>query len=109
MTTQIAMPQSGTLPKVKGPEMNDRDFINDILAMEKYLSMAYGIGLNEMQNPELHRDVQAVLNDVHEAQFQCFETMFGQGWYKMKAADQAEVGQTHKQFDNYRTQFPDFS
>ncbi|CAH0121619.1 MULTISPECIES: spore coat protein [unclassified Paenibacillus] len=109
MATQIAMPQSGQLPQVKGPEMNDRDLINDLLAQEKYLCSGYSVGLNEMQNPKLHEAVQGILNDTHTCQFQLFDMMFQKGWYKMKAADQQEIAQAHKQFTDYKTQFPTFT
>jgi spore coat protein CotF len=108
LTTQIAMPSSGQLPKVKGPEMNDRDLVNDMLSFEKYLSAGYNVGLNEAQNPALHQQIQLILNDTHQCQFEMFNLMFEHGWYKMKAADQQEVGQAYTQFSNYRTQFPSF-
>jgi spore coat protein CotF len=103
------MPSTGQLPKVKGPEMNDRDFINDILSLEKYLTNGYNVGLNEMQNPKLHQDVQQILIQSHTNQWGAFNLMFQKGWYKMKAADSMEVNNTHTQFNNYKTQFPNFS
>lgn len=108
MPTQIAMPQTGQLPKVKGPEMNDRDRVNDILSYEKYLTTGYNTGLNEMQNPQLRQVIGSILNDAHQTQFQLFDAMFQKGWYKMKAAEQQEVSQAHTQFNNYKTQFPAF-
>lgn len=108
MATQIAMPQTGQLPKVKGPQMNERDYVNDILAYEKYLSTGYTVGLNEMQNPKLHQDVHNILNDVHQGQSDLFNLMFQKGWYKMKAADQQEISQAYTQFSKYKTQFPAF-
>jgi spore coat protein CotF len=108
MTTQIAAPSSGLLPQVKGPEMNDRDYVNDMLSFEKYMSNGYNVGLNEAQNPKLHMEIQNILNDVHRCQFDLFNLMFQNGWYKMKAADKQEVSQAHTQFSNYKTQFPVF-
>jgi spore coat protein CotF len=108
MSMQIAMPQTGQLPQVKGPEMNDRDRINDILSFEKYMTVGYTVGLNEMQNPKLHQTVSSILNDTQQCQFQIFNTMFDKGWYKMKAADAQEMGQVYTQFNNYKTQFPTF-
>jgi hypothetical protein len=35
MATEIAVKQTGQLPQVKGPEMNDRDRINDVLSSVK--------------------------------------------------------------------------
>lgn len=109
MKMTIARPPSGQLPEVKGPEMNDRDFVNDLLAYEKYLTSGYNTGLFETQNPQLRRTVQDILNDVHKSQSELFELMFQRGWYKMDAAEAEQIGKTHQQFSNYRSQFPDFS
>jgi spore coat protein CotF len=109
MATQIAVPQSGQLPQVKGPEFNDRDRINDILSYEKYLTSGYSTGLNEMQNPQLRQKIGAILQDAHLAQFQLFDLMFQKGWYKMKAAETQEITQAHQQFTDYKTQFPAFT
>lgn len=107
-STVIAKPSTGQLPTVKGPEMNDRDRVNDILSMQKYLSNGYNVGLYETQHPQLRETVQRILNETHDNQHQLFNLMFEKGWYKMKMADAAEIGQTHQQFSNYRTQFPTF-
>ncbi len=108
MAVEIAMPQTGQLPQVKGPEMNERDWLNDILSSEKYLSDGYNTGLNEMQCPKLHADVQKILNDTHQNQWDAFNLMFRKGWYKMKAAEQQEIMQAKTQFEGYRSQFPPF-
>jgi spore coat protein CotF len=108
MATEIAVKQTGQLPQVKGPEMNDRDRINDVLSSVKQMTVGYTIGLNEMQNPKLHQDIQNILNDTHLMQKQIFDAMFQKGWYKMKAADQQEITQAHTQFNNYHSQFPQF-
>jgi spore coat protein CotF len=106
MSARIAQPQSGQLPQAKGPEMNDRDRLNEVLNYEKYLSFGYNTGLNEMQNPDLHRDVEQILHDVHALQFQLFEEMFKHGWYKMTAADAQEIAKAYQQFNGYHAQFP---
>lgn len=104
----IAMPKSPQEPQVKGPEMNDRDRVNDLLAMEKYLTSAYNTALNEMQNPKVHQTIQRILNDVHQIQFQVFDQMWQKGWYKIKASNPQEVQQAYQQFSNYKTQIPSF-
>ncbi|MFE5319724.1 spore coat protein [Paenibacillus sp. NPDC056579] len=108
-TMEIAKSQSGELPQVKGPQMNDRDRINDILSMQKYLSSGFNTGINEVQNPELRKTVASILQAQHEAQWQLFNLMFEKGWYKMKAADKQEISQAQQQFSGYSTQFPSFS
>jgi spore coat protein CotF len=106
MPTTIEMPQTGQLPQVKGPEFNDRDLINDILAYEKYMANGFSVGLNEMQMPKLHQAVHDIMCDVHKSQFELFDLMFQKGWYKMKAADQNEIQQAYQQFNGYKSQFP---
>jgi spore coat protein CotF len=108
MTVEIAIPKSATETVAKGPEFNDRDRINDILAMEKYLTQAYNTGLNEMQNPRLHETIQGVLSDTHNMQNQVFDQMWKKGWYKIEAAEPQKVSQAYEQFNNYKSQFPKF-
>lgn len=108
-TLEVAMPKTNMLPKTKGPQMNDRDFVNDILAFEKYLMSNYSVALHEMQNPGLTQVVKQSFDTVLANQQKCFEAMFQHGWYKMKAADAQEIAQTHQQFTNYQTQIPQFS
>ncbi|MDB5052569.1 MAG: hypothetical protein JWM44_619 [Bacilli bacterium] len=108
MVVELAMPKPAGEPKVKGPGMNDRDRINDILATEKSMSNGYNIGLNEMQNPKLRKTIRDVLHDTHTSQERLFDQMFQNGWYKMKVADTQEVEAAYKQFNNYHTQFPSF-
>lgn len=108
MTTQIAMNKPSSESQPQGPEMSDRDRINDVLSFEKYITQGYNTGLNEMQNPSLHQTVQNILIDAHKTQFQIFDQMWQKGWYKLKAAEQQEISQAHQQFTDYKTQFPKF-
>ncbi|MCX7572137.1 spore coat protein [Tumebacillus sp. DT12] len=96
----------GLLPKVKGPEMNDRDRLNDVLATEKYLTHGYNISCYEMSHRELHDTVLRILNETHEAHRVCFEQMFNNGWYKLPQEELSEVALAYQQFQNYQGQFP---
>jgi spore coat protein CotF len=108
MTVELAMPKTAGEPQVKGPELNERDRINDILATEKHMTNGYNVGLNEMQNPQLRKVIQEVLRNTQNAQAQIFDLMFQKGWYKMKVADKQEVEAAKTQFTNYSTQIPQF-
>lgn len=98
--------QQSTLPKVKGPEMNDRDRLNDILSTEKYLTTAYNIAINEASTVWLYEDGMKILNELHECQRSLFELMSKKGWYKIDPAQPQMVSQAFQQFNNYQTQFP---
>lgn len=98
--------QSSGLPQVKGPEMNDRDMLNDILSTEKYLTQAFNTAINEASNQQLYQTQLQILNELHDAQRQLFNLMHQKGWYKLDAANPNQIAQKAQQFANYRTQFP---
>lgn len=108
MTVELAMPKASGENQVKGPELNDQDRITEILSNEKHMTNSYSVGLNEMQNPNLRKVIQDILQNTQNAQFQIFDLMFQKGWYKMKVADQQEVQAAKTQFSNYSSQFPQF-
>ena len=103
---QIKSPQTGQLPKVKGSEMNERDFLNDILATEKYLTDNFNIFAREASNQQLHQDTLTILNETHAAARNIFNLMFEKGWYALTAAQQQDIQQTTRQFQNYESQQP---
>ena len=102
----IKNPKPPNEPKVKGPDMNDRDRVNDILALEKYLTDSFNVSAREASHPQLHQDIMTVLTETHQCQFDLYQLMFRKGHYKLEAEDQAKLDQTYQQFSNYSTQFP---
>ncbi|WP_066304793.1 spore coat protein [Bacillus sp. FJAT-29814] len=103
---KIANPQTGQLPKVKTPEMNDRDFLNDGLSTCKYITDSLNIAVREASYSQLHSDLLQMLNETHQSTREMFEVMFQNGWYKLEAAEQQKIDQAHQQFSNYSSQFP---
>jgi spore coat protein CotF len=102
----IKNPQTGQLPQVKGPEMNERDYSNDILATEKYLSDNFNVFSREASNQVLHDDIMTILGETHRSARELFNLMFKKGWYSLTAASQEELQKTAQQFENYQSQFP---
>lgn len=103
---QIANPQTGQLPTVKGPEMNDRDYVNDALSTCKYLTDSLNIAVKEASHNELHADFQRILNETHQSTRELYNLMFQQGWYKLEAEDQQKLQTTYQQFSGYSSQYP---
>ena len=103
--TKIKNPQTGQMAKVKGPEMNDRDRLNDMLATEKYLTDNYNIFAREASYADLHHDVCQILNQTHQEARGLFNFMFTKGWYSLQAESTQQVAQVQQQFSNYQTQF----
>lgn len=90
----------------KTPQMNDRDYINDILSTEKYLSASYSTALNELSHQALYQDILTIFTETKNAQRELYNTMFRKGWYKLEAADPQKLQQSYQQFQGYSNQFP---
>lgn len=101
----IANPQSGQ-PKVKGPQFTDRDYVNDALTTEKYLTDSLNIFSREASHQTLHSDVNAMLMETHGCARDLFNLMFRKGWYKLEPESQQKLQKTQQQFSNYQTQLP---
>lgn len=103
---EIANPQSGQLPQVKGPQMNDRDFLNDGLATCKYLTDGLNVAVREASHQQLHADMLQILTETHQSAREMYNLMFQKGWYKLEAEEQQKLGQAQQQFSGYSSQFP---
>jgi spore coat protein CotF len=103
---QIANPQTGQLPQVKGPEMNDRDLLNDGLSTCKYITDSLNIAVREASHIQLHADITQILTETHQCARDLYNLMFKNGWYKLEAADQQKIDQAYQQFNGYSSQFP---
>lgn len=94
-------------PKIKGPEMNDRDRITDLLSTQKYLSDGYNNAVNEAGTDQLFQTVLQLLNEIHQSQREIFKLMQKKGWYKIEfEQDHTKISQKAQQFASHRTQFP---
>jgi spore coat protein CotF len=102
-SNKIQNPES-SVPKT--PEMNDRDFINDILSYEKYMTDSYSIVLNEASHEALYQDLLTAFNETQNMQRELYNMMFKKGWYTLEPADAQKLQQTYQQFSNYMNQFP---
>ncbi|MCL6637227.1 MAG: spore coat protein [Alicyclobacillus sp.] len=103
---QIGNPKPPGEPQVKGPQMNDRDRLQDILATEKYLTDSFNIATREASHDALFKDVLTVLTETHQACRDVYNLMFQKGWYKVEAEQQPKINQTYQQFQGYTSQFP---
>lgn len=98
--------QNPETPIQKTPQMNDRDFINDILQTEKYFTDAYSVAMNEASHDGLYQDILAICTETQNAQRDLYNMMFKKGWYKLEAAEQKKLQQSYQQFQGYTNQFP---
>ena len=71
-------------------EMNDRDFLNDMLETEKNMSVNFTYALNEASNETLFNEIYEMFKQIKASQRNLFELSFRKGFYKKQ-----EI------FDNY--------
>ncbi|MBU8906628.1 spore coat protein [Desertibacillus haloalkaliphilus] len=90
----------------KSPQMNDRDFINDQLSTEKYMTSSYSVAMNEASHEGLYRDIATIANETQDCQRNLFNLMFKKGWYSFEAEPQQKLNQSYQQFSGYNNQFP---
>lgn len=88
------------------PQMTDRDFINDILTTEKYMTSSYSIAMNEASHEGLYQEINNICIETQNCQRELFNTMFQKGWYSFEAVDQQKLSQGYQQFSGYSSQFP---
>lgn len=90
----------------KTPEMNDRDFINDLLTTEKYMTTSYSMAMHEASHKGLYEDILTIFNETEKCQRDLYDLMFRNGWYAVEAADGQKLQQKYQQFQGYTNQFP---
>ena len=83
-------------PKMEVPigvEMNDCDYLNSILELEKNMSNNYSIALNEASNDYLYEDYFTLLEDAKDAAREAYNLMFEYGWYTLEEAEEQKVSE----------------
>ncbi|MEH6944805.1 spore coat protein [Bacillus sp. JJ722] len=93
-----------TVPQT--PQMNDRDFINDMLATEKHMTNSYSTAMHEASHKGLYQEIYTAFQESSQAQRDLYNLMFKKGWYGMDKAQQQGVTQDYQKFSGYKSQFP---
>ncbi|WP_261130383.1 spore coat protein [Bacillus sp. Marseille-Q3570] len=88
------------------PEMNDRDFMNDVLGTEKYLTDSYSHAMNEASHQALYQDVSSIAKETQDCQRKLFNVMFQKGWYSFDQAQTQQLQQDYQKFSGYKNQLP---
>ncbi|MFZ5987031.1 MAG: spore coat protein [Bacillota bacterium] len=111
VTTKIGVQKigkqvSGELPKVKDPNINLRDRLNDILLDQKHILVNYQIAINEIINDDLRNLLIDNRNKIQGAHTGFFNEMFNLGEYQADVATTPQIQDTFDVFNNYKTQLP---
>ncbi|NPC94112.1 spore coat protein [Bacillus sp. WMMC1349] len=80
--------------------MNDRDFVNELLTTEKYITSSYSTAMNELSHDALYQKIQPLFHEAQNTQRRIYDLMFQYGWYKIEAEDAMKIEQTYQQFQS---------
>ncbi|WP_419882138.1 spore coat protein [Peribacillus sp. B-H-3] len=90
----------------KTTQMNDRDFLNDMLSTEKYFNSSYSIALNEASHSGLYNELLNISTETKDMQRTLYNLMFEMGWYSLEKAEPQKISQSYQQFTGYKNQLP---
>lgn len=82
----------------KGCNMNDCDYLNDILISYKHLVSCYATALNEASNKTIYKTFYELFESSSKIQMELFECSFQNGWYQLETADETKIEKAHDKF-----------
>jgi len=103
---KIGINVSNELPKVKDPNINVRDRLNDVLATEKHNLINYQVGINEIINDDLRNLLFNNRDNLQDLHTRFFNELFNLGEYQADVAVNIQIKDTVDVFTNYKTQLP---
>lgn len=80
-------------------EMNDRDYLNDILASEKCITSNTVVALTEASNSKIHEEFLNFFDTVQELQAKTYELAWNMGWYTIEEAEENKKSQSLKKLE----------
>lgn len=92
--------QNETKIIIKNANMNNMDYLINILNNEKSLAKNYVVAVTEMSNHQLNKEISKLLNDTLKNAFTMFELMFEFGWYKLEVAEETKINTIANEYEN---------
>ena len=83
----------------KNQEMNDCDYLNDILSTEKSLSSNYVIAMNEASNNDLFEEIGNICMETKSTARDLFNLQFKKGWYRLEKADVNKINTISQEYE----------
>ena len=77
-------------------DMNDRDYLNDILNNEKCILVNTATALTEASNDKLKKDIIKFFEIIEQLQRDTYELAWNNGWYVLEESDKTKVNQKLK-------------
>ena len=78
-------------------DMNDRDYLNDILYNEKSILVNTTTALTEASNDKLKKEIIKFFETVEQLQRDTYELAWNNGWYVLEEAEKTKINQKLKE------------
>lgn len=76
-------------------EMNDENYLNDILETEKNMSVNFTYALNEASNETLFNEIYEMFKQIKASQRNLFELNFRKGFYTLEKAETNKINEEY--------------
>lgn len=78
-------------------DLNDRDYLNDILCNEKSILVNTTTALTEASNDKLKKDIIKFFETIEQLQKETYELAWNNGWYVLEEAEKTKINQKTKE------------
>ncbi len=88
--------------KVEVPQtidMNDKDYLNDLLECLKNMVNNYSYALNELSNRELYDKIKPIFDKTSNLQRLFFDYAFQRGWYELERAEGQKITEAYQKYN----------
>lgn len=78
-------------------DLNDRDYLNDILYNEKTITVNTATALTEASNEKLQKEIFDIFETVNKLHAETYELAWNFGWYTLEEAQDTKLKQKEKE------------
>ena len=93
MNNQISNPKT-QVPT--GMNLNDKDYIGDLLCSLKEMVKNYSVALTEASNEKLYNEYKTMFDSYSKLQREVYELMFRKGWYALENAESEKINNKYQ-------------
>jgi spore coat protein CotF len=82
----------------KTSEMNDSDYLNEILSAEKNMSNNYATVMSEASNDQFYQTLSQIFKETKDSGRTLFSLLFQKGWYRLEKAEQTKIDSVSQEY-----------
>ena len=101
MNNKVTNPKT---PTTETTNLNDYDYLNEILNCEKNMSSNMVSALNEASNDTLYNELYPIFEEIKNCQRELFNLCFKKGWYSLEKAEKLKISEKLGEFHQKTSQ-----